>query len=186
MTLDQPPIVTRSLLLRPLALEDADVACALSNETPARKWLSSQIYRDVAHALSVVQALIRQQSDPGDPRLGAYVLAVERRGQPGMIGHVGLSPLGGDVEVGFGIAVAYQRRGFACEAVAAMCAWAFQAFHLPRIVGLCAAENTASSRTLVSSGFVHQETKVLEFQGTEQMVDVYARTHVIDKGEREA
>lgn len=186
MILDQPPIVTRSLILRPLVLDDVGVAYALSNEAPARKWLSSQIYRDAAHALSAVQILIRRQSDPGDPRLGAYVLAVERRSQPGMIGHVGLSPLGPDVEVGFGIAVAHQRRGFACEAVAAMCAWAFQAFHLPRIIGVCDAENIASSRTLVSSGFVHQERKVLHFQGTEQMVDVYARSHVIDKGEREA
>lgn len=103
-----------------------------------------------------------------------------------MIGHVGLSPLDQDVEVGFGIAVAYQRRGFACEAVGAMCAWALQAFHLPRIVGVCAAENTASRRTLVSSGFVHEETKVLELQGTEQLVEVYARTLGIDKEERDA
>ena len=177
MVLGKLPVVTRSLLLRPLALEDADVAYALSNEEPARKWLSSQVYRDVAHASSVVQFLIRQQSDPGDPRLGAYVLAIERKAQAGMIGHVGLSPLDRDVEVGFGIALAYQRRGFASEAVAAMCAWAFEAFHLPRIIAVAAAENTASCRTLVNSGFVHQETKLFKLQGAEQMVDVYARSH---------
>ena len=103
-----------------------------------------------------------------------------------MIGHVGLSPLGPDVEVGFGIAVAHQRRGFASEAVAAMCAWASRAFDLPRIIGVCDTGNIASGRTLMSAGFVHQEAKVLRFQGTEQMVDVYARSHVIDKGEGEA
>ena len=178
MTTGQPPLVTQSLLLRPLALEDVGLAYALSNEAPARKWLPSQVYRDTAHALSVVQFLIRQQSDPGDPRRGAYVLAVELRSRPGMIGHVGLSPLDEDVEVGFGIGVAYQRRGLAREAVGAMCAWALQAFHLPRIVGVCDRENAASIRTLAGSGFAHQETKSFEFQGTEQMVDVYARSSV--------
>jgi len=59
MILDEPPMVTRSLLLRPLVLDDVGVAYALSNEAPARKWLSSQICRDAAHALSVVQILIR-------------------------------------------------------------------------------------------------------------------------------
>lgn len=93
-----------------------------------------------------------------------------------MIGHVGLSPLDQDVEVGFGIAVAHQRRGFASEAVSAMCTWALQSFDLPRIVGVCDAENPASSRTLVRSGFVYQETKPFEFQGTERMVEIYART----------
>ena len=177
MVLGQPPLITRSLLLRPLSLEDVDIACALSNEEPARKWLPSQVYRDIAHATSAVQFLIRQQSDPGDPQLGAYVLAIERKAKPGMIGHVGLSPLDGDVEVGFGIALAYQRRGFASEAVTAMCAWALEAFHLPRIIAIAAAENAASCRTLVNSGFAHQETKLFKFQGSEQVVDVYARSH---------
>lgn len=67
-----------------------------------------------------------------------------------------------------------------------MCAWAIQAFHLPRIVGVSAAENSASRRTLVRSGFEHQKTKIFKFQGTEQMVDVYARFHLLDKGAREA
>ena len=110
MVVGQPPLITRSLLLRPLSLEDVDIACALSNEESARKWLPSQVYRDIAHATSAVQFLIRQQSDPGDPRLGAYVLAIERKAEPGMIGHVGLSPLDRDVEVGFGIALAYQKK----------------------------------------------------------------------------
>ena len=170
------PVVTRSLLLRPLTLEDADIAYALSNEEPARKWLSSEVYRDVAHASSVIQFLIRQQSDPGDPRLGPYVLAIERKAQAGLIGHVSLSPLDRDVEVGFGVALAYQRRGFASEAVTAMCAWTFETFHLPRIIAVAAAENTASCRTLANSGFVHQETKLFKFQGAERVVEVYARS----------
>ena len=169
------PIITNSLVLRPFALGDAECFYALSNEEPARKWLPSQACRDFAHALARLKFLIQQQSNPGDPRLGAYVVAVERKAQAGMIGHVGLSPLGADVEVGFGIAVAQQRRGFASEAANAMCGWALGAFQLSRIIGIASAENAASGRTLASSGFRQQDRKLFNFQGVDQMVDVYAR-----------
>jgi len=52
------------------------------------------------------------------PSVG-HVLAVDHRSDGVLIGHVGLSPLGddfeGDVEVGFAVAEAHQRQGFAVE-----------------------------------------------------------------------
>src|SRR5262245_21083993 len=100
---DQLPVETRSLRLRRLALQDAPTLLVLSNEETSRTWLPSQVYRDRAHAVSVLEFLIGQYSIPGDPRQGAYVLAIEHRTDGVLIGHVGFSPFDKEVEIGFAI-----------------------------------------------------------------------------------
>ena len=128
-------------------------------------------------ARALLEFLIEQSAAPGDPRLGPFVLAVDHRGDDALIGHVGLSPLhdeyDGEVEVGFAIAEAYQRRGLAVEAVVAACRWAFGRFGLPRIVGIAARENHASRKVLERAGFEHRADRVMVFQGPEQTVSVY-------------
>lgn len=168
------PIHTHSLLLRRLRPEDAAAVLALALEAASRTWLPSQVPRDRAHADSIVASLIAAYASPGDPRLGPYVLAVEHRADRALIGHVGFSPLEGDVEIGFAIGEAHQGRGLAAEAVAAASEWAFRTFGLDRILGVTAATNTASKRTLERAGFVHQRDALMNFQSTEQSVSVYA------------
>ena len=116
----------------------------LSNEESYRTWLPSQVYRDYAHALSGLEFLISQYVAPGHPRLSPYVLAVEHRIDGALLGHVGFSPLHGEVEIGFSIAENRQARGFATEAIVGASRWAFQAFEIDRILGITAAANVAS------------------------------------------
>ena len=177
-------IETKSLRIRPFAEQDAQVVYALSNEGAARKWLPSQVYRDCAHALSRLEFLIRQYSSPGDPRLGPYVLAVEHRADAALIGHVGFSPLGEEVEIGFSIAQAYQRQGFATEAIVAGSLWAIRTFALDRILGITSAENAASRRSLERARFVHERNRTMPFQGTEQEVCVYLLSRDFDQGDK--
>jgi len=172
------PLETRSLLLRRFVPQDAPALFVLSNEETARTWLPSQVYRDQAHADSVLEFLISQFSAPGDPRLGPYVLAIEHRADRVLIGHVGLSPLDDDVEIGFAIAQDYQRRGFASEAIAAATSWAFRTFALERILGIASAANTSSKRALARAGFTHEGDKSMRFQGVEQEVSVYVLSKV--------
>lgn len=174
MNSDPLPIETRSLRIRPFVAEDAPAALLLSNEEAARTWLPSQVYRDHAHALSVLEFLIGQYSAPGDPRQGPYVFAVEHRADSTLIGHVGFSPLGEEVEIGFAIAQDYRRRGFAAEAITAGSHWALRTFELDRILGITSAANIASKRSLVRAKFACEGNRTMLFQGMEQEVSVYA------------
>lgn len=175
-----------SLLLRRFVARDAERVLALNSEEGARAWLPSQVYADHAEALAALEFLIGQYASPGDPRRGPYVLAVEHRADSVLIGHVGFSPLEGDVEIGCAIAEDYQGRGFAAEAIVAATRWVFRRFALERILGITAKANTASRRAIARAGFVHQEDKTMCFQGTEQEVCVYAlsRSDGLETGRR--
>src|SRR5262245_51378772 len=80
------PLETPSLLLRHLVLEDAVAFHNLSDEETSRIWLPSQVYRDHAHARSVLESLIGHYSNPGNPAEGPYVLAIEHRTDGTLIG----------------------------------------------------------------------------------------------------
>jgi len=153
--------------------QDAAALLVLGNEETARAWLPSQVYADRAHAASVLAHLIRQYATPADPRAGPYVLGVEHRADRRLVGHVGFSPMGADVEIGYAMGQAYQRRGYSAEAIVAASRWAFAQFGLPKIIAVTSAANLASLRTLARAGFVHQEDKVMRFQGAGQQVGVY-------------
>jgi RimJ/RimL family protein N-acetyltransferase len=169
----QLPIKTRSLLIRQFVQDDAGALLALSHEDTLRTWLPNQVYADAAHAASVLEFLIGAYSTPADPRYGPYVLAIEQRIDRALIGHVGFSPVDGDVEIGFAIGQTYQRRGFATEAIVAACRWAIDVFTLQKIVGITSVANTASRRALLRAKFEHEGERVMRFQGTDQTVSMY-------------
>jgi RimJ/RimL family protein N-acetyltransferase len=173
MAVHQLPLETRALVLRHFVPEDAVALHALSDEETSRTWLPSQVYRDHAHACSVLESLIRHYSNPGNPTKGPYVLGIEYRTDGTLIGHVGFSPLGDDVEIGFAIAERCQRQGLAAEAIGAASRWAFGTFGLKRVLGVTSNANIASMRALQRAGFVHEEDRVMNFQGSEEDVRVY-------------
>lgn len=174
MALDPRPLETPSLLIRRFTAQDAATMLVLSQEEPSRTWLPSQVYRDDAHARSAIEYLIEQSSAPANPRHGPYVLAIEHRSDGVLIGHVGFSPLDDEVEIGFAIAQAYQGKGLATEALVTASRWALEAFELERILGITATANLGSKAVLVRAGFAHQRDEMMNFQGTEQRVSVYA------------
>jgi RimJ/RimL family protein N-acetyltransferase len=147
---------------------------SLSNEATTRTWLPSQVYRDRAHAISALEFLISQYEIPGHPRFGAYVLAIEHRVDRALLGHVGFSPLNGEVEIGFSIAESRRGCGLATEAIVRASSWALQTFELNKILGVTSVANVASRRTLERARFAYEGDKAMRFQGVEQDVSVYA------------
>ena len=179
-------IETKSLVLRPFELGDAAAVHRLSNERSSRQWLPSQVCADEAEAREVLGGLIDQYAAPADPRHGAYVMALDHRGDRVLIGHVGLSPFEGDVEIGFAVAEAYQRRGLALEAVVAACGWAFGRFGLPGILAITARSNEGSRKVLARAGFEPRGDRAILFQGIDQTVSVYyLRGHGARKVDKE-
>lgn len=139
-----------------------------------RKWLPSQVYRDEDHAASVVAYLISQYRPDVDPSVSPYVLGIALKGATDLVGHVGLSPLHGGVEVGFAVEQSQQRKGIATEAVQAMCAWAAARYPKTSVLGITARDNEPSQRVLVRARFRRTGERTMLFQGLEQSVVVFA------------
>ncbi len=151
---DRRVISTARLLLRPFVLADAPKLLVMSGEEGMRRWIPDQVYRDHDHAEQVARALIAHTDNPPDPRVHPYVLGVEHLETRALIGHVGLSPARGSVEIGYAIEQRLQGKGLATETVIAMAKWASAALSLPEILGIVDAENVASCRVLTKAGFV--------------------------------
>jgi RimJ/RimL family protein N-acetyltransferase len=58
-----------------------------------------------------------------------------------------------------------------------------QAFGLERILGVTAAANTASKRSLERAGFVFERDMSMSFQGAVQAVSVYALSRPSSRGD---
>ena len=162
-------IETPSLVLRPLVLGDTQRMLEMSQEDCARQWLPSQVYRDERHAAHSDRVSDRsvQLGSPARQRMRSS-LGLRRKLTGRLIGHVGLSPLFDTVEVGFGIATSEQRKGYATEGVAEVCAWGLERFSLPAIVGVTDEENVASQRVLIRCGFSRKEEKMMRLQGVDR------------------
>lgn len=167
------PIQTTSLALRRFVPGDAPALHRLNGEASTRFWLPSHVYSDLSHASTAVTYLIGCYSSPGDARHGPYVLGVELRRTGELIGHVGFSPLDGEVEISYAIAEGCRRRGHAIEALAGACGWAADAFALTCLTAITACANVASCRLLERTGFCHRGEESRLFQGTEQRVSRY-------------
>ena len=146
------PIRTSSLLLRPFEAEDCAKVFAMSRESAMREWIPDQVYRDEAEARRVLDHLIAQYQNPA-PAQRPFVLGISVKDTGDLIGHVGLSPAEGEVEIGYAIEEKSQGRGYATQAVAAMAEWGLARLGLSRILGIVSADNGASCRVLEKAGF---------------------------------
>lgn len=167
-------VVTPALVLRQLVPGDAAEFLQLNGEETTRRWLPSHVYADLDEASQAVGYLVAQRMNPGDPRRGPYVIGVVHAASERLIGHVGFSPLRGEVEISYAIAEDVRRRGYATQALTAACQWAAATFGLDTILALTASANIASRRTLARAGFRHRADELMRFQGgEEQSVSIY-------------
>ena len=131
------------------------------------------VYADLAEATSRTQYLIDCYAMPGDPRKGAYVLAVEHRESGELLGHVGFSPFHAEVEVSYAIAESARGRGYGSEALLHACQWAARTYELPSLLAITEVANASSRRMLERAGFVHERDFVMQFQGKDEAVSRY-------------
>ena len=169
----QLPLRTPSLVLRHFVPEDTPRAMALNAEASTRHWLPSHVYPDLPSAVAALDHLIACYRSPGDARRGPYVLGIEHRRTTQLLGHVGFSPLEGDVEISYAIAESARGQGYGAEALARASAWAARAFDLPRLVANTASANLASRRTLDRAGYLHTGDATMTFQGSDERVSRY-------------
>lgn len=167
------PLHTQSLVLRHFELGDAQALMNLNAEQTTRTWLPSHVYSTLDDALTALAFLIGKYAQPGNPRHGPYVLGIEHRESAKLLGHVGFSPLGEDVEISYAVAEASRGQGYGTQSMVAACRWAAAAFALNRILALTASANAASLRALVGAGFQRADERVMRFQGEHCLVSTY-------------
>jgi RimJ/RimL family protein N-acetyltransferase len=175
------PIETPQLRLRHFVVEDAERSMVLNAEPTTRRWLPSHVYASLSDAVEAMQYLVGCYSSPADPRLGPYVLALELARTKQLLGHVGFSPLYGEVEISYAVAEADRGHGHASAAVSCACKWLAGQFGVRKVLALTASANTPSRRLLVRTGFVHVRDETRRFQGVEQPVSHY-RLDTVPRG----
>lgn len=167
------PIFGPPIFLREFSPEDAPKVFAMSVEAGMKRWIPDQVYADEARAREVLTYLCEQYKDDSDPRNVPLVLGICLEGSRELVGHVGISPLDEEVEIGYAIEDRHQRKGYASKAIVAMSRWAFRNWDLPHLLGMVDSENVGSSRTLERSGFSFVEEKMQEHHGVVTLVKTY-------------
>ncbi len=174
-------IHTPSLILRAFAIGDLPKVFQMSRESGMRKWIPDQVYRSERHTAEVLEHLMAQFSDQQSPAEAPCVLGVCLRVTGELIGHVGLSPLRNQVEIGYAIEEKCQRHGYGTEAVSAMTRWGHDTFGLPAILGVAARENIGSCHVLEKSGFVLAKEEAGALHGRQGLIRTYIMDFLDDK-----
>ncbi|HEX6376439.1 MAG TPA: GNAT family N-acetyltransferase [Allosphingosinicella sp.] len=107
----------------------------------------------LAGMIADMRAKAPGEREPGGPW---YNLVVERREDGAVAGDLGVGfdvPGERQVELGWRILPAFQRRGYAREAAAGLIGWLIEAHGIHRFVGIAASANAASIALLRSLGF---------------------------------
>lgn len=149
-----PMIQTARLTIRPFtgemmlaALDDPVVAGAMLGLRVAAGWPNAA----ERGALSFLADQIARDPELADWQMQVFIQTAE-----GIIigtgGFKGRPDKDGMVDLGYGIAPAYQGQGYATEAGAALIAWAFAQPRVRRIFADCLATNPASARVLAKLG----------------------------------
>ena len=154
--LDFQPLLTKRLRLRRSRPQDAEAIAAYRSDPDVGRYQGWE--RTDAEG---IRADIEQMEGrlPGEP--GGWVqLSVEERDTGRLVGDVGLSPAEAEpdvIKVGYTMAPAFQGRGYATEAVAALVDYAFDKLGADVVRAYASAENAPSIRVAEKVGLILKE-----------------------------
>ena len=94
------------------------------------------------------------------------IILLERKVSIGGIGFAGMPDAEGKTMVGYGLDVRYHGKGFATEALLALCKWGFSHPNLLSIIADTPAQHMASQKVLIKSGFCEtgRSTDIIHWQ----------------------
>jgi RimJ/RimL family protein N-acetyltransferase len=147
-------ITTERLVLRRFRASDAPVLAEYRSDPEVARYQSWEAPFSLLRAETAVAGFIA--SDPD--RAGWFQYAVERADDKKLIGDVAVHLHDNlkQAEIGFTLATAYQKRGFATEAVGAVLARLFRVQGLHKVAGECDARNAASAGLFERLGFTRE------------------------------
>jgi aminoglycoside 6'-N-acetyltransferase len=145
------PLLTERLVLRRSRPEDAEAISAYRSDPEVHRYQGWERTDPGGIRAEVEEMAGRAPGAPG----GWVQLSVEERENGRLVGDVGLSPAEGEpgvVKVGYTIAPAFQGRGYATEAVAALVAYAFEKLGAEVVRAYASADNLPSIRVAEKVG----------------------------------
>lgn len=146
------PIKTPRLVLHPLQETDQAAFSAYRSDPEVARYQSWNAPFSLEQAEAFLETM--KHAQPGAPGVW-YQLAVERQSQPGLIGDCAFQVLADDArqaQIGVTFSRAYQKQGYASEAVSGLLDFLFGSLQLHRVTAVCDAENAASARLLERVG----------------------------------
>jgi len=172
-------ITTQRLAIRRSRPEDAAAISAYRSDPAVHRYQGWE-RTDVESITGEIQEMAARS--PGDP--GGWVqFTVEERGDGGLVGDVGMSPADdepGVIKIGYTIAPAFQGRGYATEAVAALIDYAFDTLGADVVRAYASAENAPSIRVAEKVGM-----RLIErFEGIDGTVRWFGVRYEIRRDER--
>lgn len=173
------PFKTSRLLLRPFLEADLAAFAAYRSDPDVARYQSWSPPYTLDQAMEFLREMkLEKAGAPGT----WYQLAVERQGQPGLIGDCAFQVFADDerqAQIGFTFSPNYQKQGYATEAATGLLDYLFGERRLHRITATCDVENNASVRLLERLG-MRREAQFIEniwFKGTWGSEYVYALLH---------
>jgi RimJ/RimL family protein N-acetyltransferase len=161
---DLEPLTTERLLLRRSRLDDADAISAYRSDPQVHRYQGWE-RTDPEGVRDEIESMTSRT--PGDP--GGWVqFSVEERETGLLVGDVGMSPVEdepGVIKVGYTMDPAFQGRGYATEAVAALVAYAFESLGAEVVRAFASAENVPSIRVAEKVGMRLVERFERTYQG---------------------
>lgn len=147
-------IATERLVLRRFRKADAETLAGYRSDPEVARYQSWDAPFSLLRAETAVANFMA--SDPD--QAGWFQYAIEHAGEKVLIGDVAVHLHDNlkQAEVGFTLAVAYQKQGFAAEAVAAVLDRLFRVQGLHKVTGECDARNVASAGLMERLGFTRE------------------------------
>jgi RimJ/RimL family protein N-acetyltransferase len=147
-------ITTERLVLRRFRAADAETLAGYRSDPEVARYQSWDAPFSLLRAETAVANFMA--SDPG--KAGWFQYAVERAEDKALIGDVAvhLHDNVKQAEIGFTVATAYQKQGYATEAVAAVLGRLFRVQGLHKVSGECDARNKSSAALMERLGFTRE------------------------------
>ncbi len=166
-----PEITTERLLLRNIEQNDASVVLAGYSNPKIYNYISVAY-----HTLAEVQIQLNWYKEIFTNRTGMWWgICLKKDGM--MIGNGGFHRWQKEhkcIELGYWILPEYQRKGYASEAIFAMCQYAFRHLDIHRIEAIVEGENAGSMLLLKKAGFTNEGCrKECEWKNN-KFIDLYS------------
>lgn len=157
LNLNLPNTETEHLLLREIAVRDADDMFEYASDPENCFFVSFPLHRSVENTREIITNVFLNRNSNGVPN--AYAIVCKTDGK--MIGTCDFHRIyNGDIgEIGFIISKKYWGRGYASEACLKTMAIGFEYIGLRRIEVCHSVDNIGSGRVIQKCGFIYEGTK---------------------------
>ncbi|MEI8134199.1 MAG: GNAT family protein [bacterium] len=151
-----PTLETERLLIRPLALPDAEAIFEYASDPDVSKYVLFDTHRTIDDSIAFINQVLNCYSN-NEPSALAIILKPENK-LIGTIGYLNWHDQHKRIEIGYALSAKYWNQGIVTEASICLINFLFSASDLNRIEARCKVENIGSSRVMEKVGMKYEGT----------------------------